>query len=468
MAKEAFDIAWRDQNAVASKAVRRRLKTTAKANCESTAMVMTRRNSTISTASSEDVPKVLSQDYDTYALDFFFTSYVRPHSNLYYDRNFLNSVYLVFQQSSAYSPIRPAVKAVALALLEAWSQLNPNSPQSFARSHYVRGIAALRQHLQNCEEITDDVLIATLMLDMYEGVTSFCAARSHTGMHLKGTKAIIDSRKRLVYSSETSQGILARVRHMVVGRALSQQEPVAPDVLELTPGSQIGVSISPEAELHRLDFELANLQADATDSIPSITNRSLVEFEIFNKAQALDEQFVAWYASIPLEWYPIAVSDARSIPDSVRLAGMYQDYCNIHNSIFVADILNGHSSSRIKLQLLILSTLSSLRDPSLEELESQTQATIQDLADSICASVPYFLGDRTKVLRLDDKSVQYPHLGFDTVPFEHYDSAAAYAGFFLTRRLVELLQPQVPLREGQKMWVAGQLGRIKKVYLISQ
>jgi len=379
-------------------------------------------------------------------------------------------VYPVYQQSSASSPIRPAVTAVALALLEAWSQLNPNSPQSFARSHYLHGVAALRQHLQDREEITDDVLIATLMLDMYEGVTSFCAARSHTGMHLKGTKAIIDSRKRLVYSSETSQGILARVRHMLVGRALLRQEPVASDMLHLTPGCQLGVTVSPEADLHRLDFELANLQADATDllSNSTTTNRSLVAFETYNKAQALDEQFVAWYASIPLEWYPIAISDPRSIPESVRLAGMYHDYCNIHNSIFVADILNGHSSSRIKLQLLILFTLSHLDDPLLNELESQTQATIQDLADSICASIPYFLGDRTKVLRLDDKSVQYPHLGFDPVPFEHFDSAAAYAGFFLTRRLVELLQRHVQLRGGQKMWVGGQLGRIKEVYLVSQ
>lgn len=118
------------------------------------------------------------------------------------------------------------------------------------------------------------------------------------------------------------------------------------------------------------------------------------------------QPYLVRYASIPVDWYPISVSDYQSIPQSVKSAGMYQDYCYIYKRVFVADILNGHSSSRTKLQLLMLKTSTHLEDHRLNELQSLATITIQDLAGSICACVPYYLGDRVKILTLDDKTVQ--------------------------------------------------------------
>ncbi|MCJ1298727.1 hypothetical protein MMC08_001517 [Hypocenomyce scalaris] len=460
MPKSQFDTVWRDQNAVASKAVQRRLKASEKADRDkSTSGELDRR-------CYHDVPRVLPQDHVDYALNFFFTSYILLPKESNIPRGFLDCVYPVWTQTSPMSPLRPAVNAVALCLLEAWSRLNPNSPQSLARSHYIRGIAAVRRRLQSAEDIDDDVLMATLMLDMYDGVTSFCRSKPHESPHVTGTRALIENRRRLGFNSETSQRILLGVRSLIVSRALSKREPVARDVFNWTTCTQ-KIPKSPGFELEEIDLEVANLQSSASGLMVNPAKKDSLALEIVAKATELDQRLVAWTATIPDDWIPTCIWDPDCIPQSVRDAGLYQAHCTVHKSIFIADVLNGHCSSRIKVQLVILACLEHLDNPFFDATRVNAGNNVQDLADMICASVPYHLGDRVKVLRIDDKTVQYPRIGSNATPTEHYDTAAAYTGFFLTRRLSELLPPGLPLRAGQRQWILGQMQRIQSVYLTS-
>ena len=91
---------------------------------------------------------------------------------------------------------------------------------------------------------------------------------------------------------------------------------------------------------------------------------------------------------------------------------------------------------------------------------------IQGLADTICASVPFHLGDRNSVVRIDDKNIQFPASHGHPLPEGHQAVAAAFGGFLLMGPLAELLPPKVPLRAGQKQWIGGQMGRIKRIYNI--
>ncbi|KAI4099312.1 MAG: hypothetical protein L6R37_006024 [Teloschistes peruensis] len=134
--KFQFDLAWRDQNAVATNAVQRRLNANDKARRDQDA-------NTDLVKREDQVPRVIPQDFENYALNFFFGSYGRLAESS--DRcGYLGCLYPVWMKTAPTSPLRPAVNAVALALLEAWSWSNPNSPESLARPHYVQGIATIR------------------------------------------------------------------------------------------------------------------------------------------------------------------------------------------------------------------------------------------------------------------------------------------------------------------------------------
>ncbi|KAL8992116.1 MAG: hypothetical protein Q9169_007361 [Polycauliona sp. 2 TL-2023] len=457
--KSQFEVAWRDQNQVASKAVKRRLNTRDKSSSPESELPNTqlhRRNTT-------EVPWVLPQDYENYALTFFFNSYLLPSTLSNHQRGFLGGVYAIWKKAGPSSPLRPAVNAVAQALLEAWSFMNPNSPQSLASSYYAQGVVAVRRQLQDGDDIDDDVLLATLLLDMYDGVISFCDARPHNSPHVRGSAAMIQNRRRLPVNSKTSQATLSGVRSRIVGDALKKREPVSTSVLTWTTSTQISPR-TPEVTLEEINVRVANLQVSALDLEAGSAGTPVSASELLAKANELDERLAAWFIDLPEEWVPTIIWDLETIPPSVRNAGLYQDHCTIHKDMWTADTINIHSCSRIKIGLVMLQCLEHENDPVANVARIKAQNTLQALADTICASVPYHLGDRVGLRRIDDTSVQYPHVKGEATPDEHYVTAAAYGGMFLMKRLAELLQLAPYLRAGQVPWILGQMGRIKKVY----
>ena len=457
--KSQFDIAWRDQNLVAEKSVRRRKNAIEKADRERIA------GEQLARLSSPSLPRVLSQDYEGYSVSFFLSSYVLLPRDLDVRGGFLECLYPVWAQSNSTSPLRPAVAAVASCLLEAWSQLKPDVPLSLSRSQYLNGVAALRKRLQSTEDVGDDILMAALMLHMYEQLRSFWMLKPNNSPHVSGTMALVEYQRRLPFANETSQRLLLGARTQIVGRALSNTEPVPLNVSKWTDMTQ-DVPKTPGYRLDDLNIEVANLQALVLRLNSDTTVHHLSILGILKKATELDLRLLAWTSTVPDNWPPTRVSGLECIPQSVRDAGLYQDHCDIYKSIFIASTFNSHRSSRIKLQLTILACLKHLNSGNFNTAAVRALEIIQELADTICASIPYHLGDRMTVGRIDDKTMQYPHNAGLSVPNDHHIAAAALGGWMLTARLSELLSPRVPLRVGQRQWIAGQMQRVMKIYVI--
>ena len=417
--------------------------------------------------SSPSVPRVLSQDYEGYAVNFFLSWYILLPKDVEVRRGFLDCLYPVWLQTDSTSPLRPAVAAVASYILELWSLLKPDTPFSFSRLQYVKGVASLRENLQSAEDEGDDVLMAALMLDMYEGLQSFWMSKPNKSPHVNGTTALVKHQIRLPFASERSQRVFLGARNHIVGRVLHNAEPVPIGVSTWTNMSQ-DVPKTAGLRFDDLNFEVANLQALASrfDSVSTVQDIPILS--ILKKATELDQRLLAWTSTVPDDWLPTQVSGPQGIPQSVRKAGLYQDYCNIYKSILIAYTFNSHSCSRIKLQLTILSCIKHLNFTSdNSEMISETASEIiQDLADTICASVPYHLGDRMTIGRIDDKTIKYPPVPGLPVPDGHQAAAAAQGGWYLATRMSELLSPGLPLRAGQQQWIEGQMQRVRQIYAI--
>lgn len=394
----------------------------------------------------------------------------------------------------------PAVKAVAFALLEAWSFLNPNAHDSLGRAYYVAGMEAVRRCIGGVEgggrgvadavdavdAVDDDVLMATLMLDMYDGISAFTGSKPRQSPHLDGGRALIESRKRLSSNNEISQRILLGVRSQVVARAMETGESVR--VMEgrlYESGDGVREKVgSPDFALGRLELELAEVQGavralragvDTLGPWNSCFDRA---WELLARVRELDCRLVDWYDTIPEAWVPVTIwaTGGGGISDSIGAAGLYQSHCTVHESVFIANMLNGHACTRIKVQLLLLDCLELIdadqvsfgddfeASHSIVSMRETAKSIVQDLADAICASIPFHLGDRNEALRIDDTSVQYPRIGISLLPQEHYITAAAHGGIFLITKLTQLLSLGPLLREGQREWILGQMGRIKRIY----
>ena len=444
---------------MAEKSVRRRKNATEKADRERIA------GKQIVKLSSPSVARVLPQDFEGYALSFFFSSYILLPRDPDVQRGFLECLYPVWVQTDSTSPLRPAVAAVALCLLEAWSLVNQDLPLTLSHSQYLKGVAALRKCLQSTEDVGDDVLMASLVLDMYEGVRSFSMAKPNNSPHVSGTSALVEHRRRLPFASETSQRILLGARSQIVARALSNTEPVPLNVSTWADMTQ-DVPKTPGFRLDDLNMEIANFQALASRLISDTAVQDLSVWGILKQATELDQRLFAWTGTLPDDWAPTRVSGPECISQSVREAGLYQDHCDVYKSIFIANTLNSHCCLRINLQLTILACLKHLSNGNFDTALVTALEIIQELADTVCASIPYYLGDRITIGRIDDKTVQYPHFGGLPVPEDHQAGAAAFGGWFLATRLPVLLSPSVPLRVGQRQWIGGQMSRVRRIYYI--
>ena len=409
-----------------------------------------------------EVPRVLSQDHAAYAVNFFFEFYICLPKDPDVQRGIMDCLYPVWMRTGSTSPLRPIVTAVASVMLDAWSQVKPNQPLSLSRSQYTQGVAALRKSLQDTDGASDEIIMAALMLDMYENLLSFLTAQRTKNPHMNGTTALIESRRKKPATDEISQRLILGTRTQLLGRAVSNVESV-PSVVSTWSEVTSALPTTPTFRLDEFNIKLANLQALAS----RLTNDSEILKDhvdrILKQANELDQQFSSWTENLPTDWIPTKVSGPECIPQSVRDTGLYQDSCDIYKSIFVANTFNSYYSSRIKLQLTIITCLERLDSNSSRRSMAAVLLVIQDLADTICASIPFHLGDRIATGRIDDRSVRFPSVGERTYPEGHHAASGAFGGFFLCAQLFGLLSPGVPLRSGQKQWIGGQIGRIKRI-----
>jgi len=196
-------------------------------------------------------------------------------------------------------------------------------------------------------------------------------------------------------------------------------------------------------------------------STPLRSNQIL---DIYKEAMDIDSRFYSWSQSIPDSWVPIRVFRDDDMSPGLQF---YQDYCDIYSTLFLTSIWNKLRISQIEVNLTMLSCLSEL-PPTTSNSENQDvcRQIIQQLADDICASVPFYLGDRMKPGRTGDGCVQYPRAPGRLPVKDHYHTGPTMGGWSLLLPLGKLLKMKIPLREGQRGWIAGQMARTTRIYNI--
>jgi len=407
--------------------------------------------------------KAVKQDFSSYSVQFFLTSYVLLPRSQENRRNFIDFLYPIYLDTRPGSPLGPAITAVGSLLLEGWSLLKPDAPSSFSRAQYMKAVASLRRSLETSKTVSDDVLTSALLLDMYESVSAFMWSKTYVDSpHMDGVVAMIEQRKHSPGASTTSRKLLLGARHHIIHRALHNNQPVPESMLECASLIE-DIPRTAALRLDELDIALANISASASRLNEHDADQELV-IELLSRAYELDRRYHAWGDSVPDGWI-VEVSGPQCIPWSVQQSGLYQDYCHIYQSIFVAHTFNTFRVSRIELQSAILVCLTHLGDGITNMASRAAIAIIQSMADDICASIPYHLGDRMGFRRIDDKTVQYPHLPtLSKADDEHILGAAAMGGWSLAQQLIIVLRLKSPLRDGQREWIVGQLHRLTKVY----
>ena len=91
----------------------------------------------------------------------------------------------------------------------------------------------------------------------------------------------------------------------------------------------------------------------------------------------------------------------------------------------------------------------------------------QEMADDICASVPFSLGTKVQGGPGDRDGVEYPYVGTQRVSEQHRRAASALGGWHLLEPMRTCVRTRADsVRDGQVDWIKGQMQRIGKIYAL--
>ena len=451
-------------------------------------------------------------DHEMASLCFFFTNYVATTSDPTVSRGYFEYLLPVYSRAMPFSPLSVATSAVAVNIAQMWMQRGPDT--LLARSIFQKSLTALKRDISDPVKATaDETLMTVLLLEFYEAVGSRFQNKDSSATHQSGAVALIKHRGAANFKSEVGKRLLIAVRSQVITHAVQTKKKIEfdPEVW----GDQDDMPVNPAINLDRLVAELANLQVQesgmlsrssspitpssmSSRSTSSSSSSSTSTQSLFNAALELDTRLSVWPKQVPDNWHPMAVSSPDLVHPSIFEAGVYGETCDVYYSLHVAAIYNQYRCARLAVLKIILKCCNLMGNEFMggfRPTQDYARREVQALVDEICASSPFYLGNRTEPGLIDDTDgVYYPQMPMIKDEFAAYNPefferaldmarkgharlAAALGGHFLLSTFLAVVRTiQDPdllvsneeplLRKGQMKWILDQFDRLRVIYNI--
>ena len=318
-------------------------------------------------------PKSLSLSLDFQARDAFFAYYIASRC-----WDFLKPYY---HPTDTPQYLTLAIEAVSLAYL--WHQVYSDAALATARQKYVSALRMASKTLKSSkkEATNDTVLMASLLLDLYEKITDSEPRNNKSWTsHVDGALALVNFRGLDHFQSPSEFSILIRLSlHYVVGCVASGAPvPETLNIIQTCIGKRQGVH-DPMFRLSSLMIEYANFYSEVRRGV--LTNDEQIELsvELDGKLQTLDFE-------LPPSWqYTTVFLDS---PSDQAFGLHYNFYpnprvCQARNIIRVLRILLN--------EYLIGNYPSSPTSERYLSLVGVAHDNIEILKNDICACVPQYV-----------------------------------------------------------------------------
>lgn len=403
------------------------------------------------------------------AVPFFLQHYAGIGRSMGSARGFFEVLIPVYYSQPQDSALSLAVSAVASKILALWR----HDTRGFRPESYTQAVKCLRRTIADRNEWgKPETVLAVLALQLYENIAAIYDLRTATRVHHDGAMSLLP----FVGSHSdhiTGASVYPRrfILHTEISSAMRQERPLQSMAYSWAGGHGLNLSLidNPSSALDAIGASVAELQA----------RHALPTGRVATEAKRIDEQLLAWAQSVPDHWYPLRLA-SQDIDPSIPT---YQSVCEIYPHCQIANIWN---LWRIQRLLLVKISLSSASTNPREQLEYKH--TFQELVDSVCYSVPFYLGNRTKpssipdftdpAILLPSEPLTRPDTGRKSEGDEHKRHIIAQGPWHLMSPLSRLLtlfseehggtQIAAFLRPGQYEWICEQFLRVTTLLHIPQ
>ncbi|KAB8259766.1 hypothetical protein BDV32DRAFT_150185 [Aspergillus pseudonomiae] len=323
------------------------------------------------------------------ASGFIFSHYVR---NAKHTRGHLD-----FLSTLVRTDTSPAVTACISALGLASLANIHMSPElmSAARHEYSAALSATSVALRDPEcARSDSTLAAVELLSLYEVVT--CEGPPLIGRwlnHIEGGVKLIELRGFEQIDHQAGLELFTQIRVQIALGNLYKKQRTPSWLLDLSKEALKRRGDTGDQVLDyffRILVEVGDLVADINE------NAFAHPAGVLQKALNLDAGLITWAMSIDARWKYTVVKVKKFEDENNTLRPVYGDHYHVYPNITVSMAWNHYRFIRIILHGIIgyvsATYFQESGDGSSGHNERQSTAISQQLAEDICASVPYHLG----------------------------------------------------------------------------
>jgi hypothetical protein len=347
------------------------------------------------------------------AVPFFLGHYASMGRDMESARGFFEVLIPVYCSQRQDSALSLAVSAVATEILSLWRHDTGSS--QLRRKSYAQAITRLRSAIQDrIERVKPATMLAVLTMQLYENIAAIYGFRYAAPIHHNGAISLLPFADSCQTNVMTSAYIRQFIIHTEISSATRQRRPLRSIAYSwIGRKDLIAVPNNPSFALDAIGVSVAELQASYTQlakegGFPLSPQRVFMEWR--TRAKRVDEQLLAWAQSVPDHWQPLKLTSGQDIHTSIPT---YRSVCEVYISCQVATIWNLWRVQRLLLASITLGSLNTVLHPSQFEFSkdpvlacaadfSKYKQIFRELIDSICHSVPFYLGNRTKRSCLDD------------------------------------------------------------------
>jgi hypothetical protein len=407
------------------------------------------------------------------------------------------------------STLRTVLRAVAAQFWASWktssNQFHLHTPL------LVRAYASLAESIASPQErAREATILAAILLQIYERYYALWNHDRVTHAHRNGAAALLRQQK-LDGMSSTNRGYLVGwLLHTEVRVCLGEKRPLPVEEIVWLQGQDMAsIPSNPSVVLDMIGVFVADhqhrfLRFSTPDGVaPStVTVEGLESW--FKDVQTVDEWLQSWLQIVPESWSPVELPMDAFPAGSVTA---YSDVCLIYPNIQIASLWNIWRRLRfilLRIKFALVQAFLSLKERPVRSSANfaihQAAVTpnyheyvqgIHGLVDSICHSVPFFLGSLTEpctASQLEEPGVVFPSyhvLETSTEAYKLYESGRHFMSQDNHRRhavvqgpwnllaaltqVLDLLGDEhshykpLHLQHGQASWIRAQYHRVLKI-----
>ena len=457
----------------------------------------------------------------------------------------------IYTKLPASSALSLVTSAIALSLTSTRENRAKNSQKS--RAYFLRALRKLSTTIQHpTDSLKDSTLLAVLLLGLYERIQSLAHAITNpsssiklTSVHNAGAAALVKHRGRANCTSPSAVGLLFATRTQLIEQHTEAGMPFGrcPESL-----SSIFKTLpqSPAARLTSVTSNVPDLcaRAKAVLVMPHTQASEREATDLLDYTLSIDLLVASWADTLPPGWQWEGVNRFDVPAPAIEKHGwecfQYLSMRHSYPNLWCLSLWNQYRAARIRVQSLILDCIRYLSDstssptpvhsastfdllsalspppppasPQQDHDQSRSASdlnakahtarhTLQELADQICASVPFALGTLISYgepAPAEKAAIEFPYSGLidrgkmhgnegeltsERKKHEDHTSAAcAVGGWHLLGPLRVLAGVGTKrkkeeggrrervgedcLRDGQRDWCVQQLRRIGRIYAI--